>query len=64
MSATGLGNQGGGISAIESLVMKPPAHPTYDLKEVIKLALSEDAGDRGPFSSLLSTFPNFYFFLK
>ncbi|KAG8366714.1 hypothetical protein BUALT_Bualt17G0108100 [Buddleja alternifolia] len=28
-----------------SLVVKPPAHPTYDLKAVIKLALSEDAGD-------------------
>lgn len=30
-----------------SLVVKPPAHPTYDLKGVIQLALSEDAGDRG-----------------
>ncbi|KAK4484174.1 hypothetical protein RD792_011395 [Penstemon davidsonii] len=28
-------------------VIKPPAHPTYDLKAVIQLALSEDAGDRG-----------------
>ena len=25
----------------------PPAHPTYDLKAVIALALAEDAGDRG-----------------
>jgi len=25
----------------------PPAHPTYDLRAVIALALSEDAGDRG-----------------
>ncbi|CAA0817185.1 Nicotinate-nucleotide pyrophosphorylase [Striga hermonthica] len=30
-----------------SLSIKPPAHPTYDLKAVIQLALSEDAGDRG-----------------
>ncbi|GER48794.1 nicotinate-nucleotide pyrophosphorylase[carboxylating] [Striga asiatica] len=30
-----------------SLAIKPPAHPTYDLKAVIQLALSEDAGDRG-----------------
>nr|GMD13685.1 nicotinate-nucleotide pyrophosphorylase [carboxylating], chloroplastic-like isoform X2 [Ipomoea batatas] len=33
--------------AVESLAVKPPAHPTYDLKGVIHLALSEDAGDRG-----------------
>lgn len=25
----------------------PPAHPTYDLRAVIALALAEDAGDRG-----------------
>lgn len=25
----------------------PPAHPTYDLRAVIVLALAEDAGDRG-----------------
>uniref|UniRef100_B2RFT0 Quinolinate phosphoribosyltransferase [decarboxylating] 1 n=1 Tax=Nicotiana glauca TaxID=4090 RepID=QPT1_NICGL len=34
-------------NAVESLVVKPPAHPTYDLKGVIQLALSEDAGDLG-----------------
>jgi hypothetical protein len=27
--------------------VKPPSHPTYDMKGVIKLALAEDAGDRG-----------------
>eukprot|EP00262_Sarcandra_glabra_P001010 TRINITY_DN11027_c0_g1_i1.p1 TRINITY_DN11027_c0_g1~~TRINITY_DN11027_c0_g1_i1.p1 ORF type:complete len:362 (-),score=58.19 TRINITY_DN11027_c0_g1_i1:326-1411(-) len=31
----------------QSMVIKPPSHPTYDLQAVIKLALSEDAGDRG-----------------
>lgn len=31
----------------KSLTIKPPSHPTYDLKGVIKLALAEDAGDRG-----------------
>ncbi|KAA8529066.1 hypothetical protein F0562_033446 [Nyssa sinensis] len=35
-----------GIS-LEPMVVKPPSHPTYDLKGVIKLALAEDAGDRG-----------------
>ncbi|XP_060214627.1 quinolinate phosphoribosyltransferase [decarboxylating] 1a isoform X2 [Lycium barbarum] len=35
---------------VESLVVKPPAHPTYDLKGVIQLALSEDAGDLGDVS--------------
>ncbi|KAL3830803.1 hypothetical protein ACJIZ3_019605 [Penstemon smallii] len=36
------------MSAIATkTVLKPPAHPTYDLKAVIQLALSEDAGDRG-----------------
>lgn len=34
--------------SIESVIVKPPpVHPTYDLKGVIKLALSEDAGDKG-----------------
>lgn len=51
MSATGYS----GIS-LESLAVKPPSHPTYDLKGVIKLALAEDAADRGlwslPFDSL------------
>ncbi|XP_065857233.1 nicotinate-nucleotide pyrophosphorylase [carboxylating], chloroplastic [Euphorbia lathyris] len=31
----------------QSMTIKPPSHPTYDLKGVIKLALDEDAGDRG-----------------
>jgi hypothetical protein len=31
----------------------PPVHPTYDLKAVIALALSEDAGDRGTQSASL-----------
>lgn len=31
----------------ESMAIKPPSHPTYDLNGVIKLALAEDAGDRG-----------------
>ncbi|OWM86227.1 nicotinate-nucleotide pyrophosphorylase [carboxylating], chloroplastic isoform X2 [Punica granatum] len=30
-----------------SLTVKPPSHPTYDLKGIIKLALTEDAGNRG-----------------
>lgn len=29
----------------------PPAHPTYDLQHVIRLALAEDAGDRGTSSA-------------
>lgn len=45
MSAVGTINNLG--KAVESLAVKPPAHPTYDLKGVIQLALSEDAGDRG-----------------
>ncbi|XP_019164864.1 PREDICTED: nicotinate-nucleotide pyrophosphorylase [carboxylating], chloroplastic [Ipomoea nil] len=45
MSAVGTINNLG--KAVESLAVKPPAHPTYDLKGVIHLALSEDAGDRG-----------------
>ncbi|CAD6223892.1 unnamed protein product [Miscanthus lutarioriparius] len=35
----------------------PPAHPTYDLKAVIALALAEDAGDRGDVSCL-ATIPS------
>ncbi|KAJ9152325.1 hypothetical protein P3X46_025903 [Hevea brasiliensis] len=31
----------------QSMTIKPPSHPTYDLKGVIKLALAEDSGDRG-----------------
>lgn len=33
-------------------VKPPPVHPTYDLKGVIKLALSEDAGDKGDVTCL------------
>lgn len=44
MSAMATKNAG---RTVESLVVKPPAHPTYDLKGVIQLALSEDAGDLG-----------------
>nr|KYP76772.1 putative nicotinate-nucleotide pyrophosphorylase [carboxylating] [Cajanus cajan] len=33
--------------SFESFAIKPPEHPTYDLKGIIKLALAEDAGDRG-----------------
>ncbi|KAI5677087.1 hypothetical protein M9H77_08037 [Catharanthus roseus] len=35
------------VFPVESLTVNPPQHPTYDLKQVIKLALSEDAGDLG-----------------
>uniref|UniRef100_A0A0E0B6A3 nicotinate-nucleotide diphosphorylase (carboxylating) n=1 Tax=Oryza glumipatula TaxID=40148 RepID=A0A0E0B6A3_9ORYZ len=34
------------MSAEARVPVAPPAHPTYDLKAVIDLALSEDAGDR------------------
>lgn len=50
MSATATRNVG---MSVGSLVVKPPAHPTYDLKGVIQLALSEDAGDRGKITILL-----------
>lgn len=29
----------------------PPPHPTYDLEEVIRIALDEDAGDLGDVTS-------------
>ncbi|XWS34508.1 hypothetical protein CRYUN_Cryun21dG0044400 [Craigia yunnanensis] len=35
-----------GVS-FEAVAIKPPSHPTYDLKGIIKLALAEDAGNRG-----------------
>lgn len=47
MSAMATKNAG---RTMDSLVVKPPAHPTYDLKGVIQLALSEDAGDLGDVS--------------
>ncbi|KAJ8486295.1 hypothetical protein OPV22_018780 [Ensete ventricosum] len=37
---------------VESMAVKPPSHPTYDLKAVIALALSEDAGDLGDVTCL------------
>ncbi|XP_030529199.1 nicotinate-nucleotide pyrophosphorylase [carboxylating], chloroplastic isoform X2 [Rhodamnia argentea] len=37
----------GHAASFERMAVKPPSHPTYDLKGVIKLALAEDAGDRG-----------------
>ncbi|KAL8257490.1 hypothetical protein R6Q59_029531 [Mikania micrantha] len=49
MTATTNVNYG---KSIESLIVKPPIHPTYDLKGVIKLALSEDAGDKGDVTCL------------
>ena len=49
MSVTETSNPG---ISFESMIIKPPSHPTYDLKGVIKLALAEDAGDRGFDSSL------------
>jgi len=42
MSVTETSNPG---ISFESMIIKPPSHPTYDLKGVIKLALAEDAGD-------------------
>ncbi|KAM5567060.1 nicotinate-nucleotide pyrophosphorylase [carboxylating], chloroplastic [Rosa sericea] len=41
----------------ESLPIKPPSHPTYDLLGVIKSALAEDAGDRGDVTCL-ATIPS------
>ncbi|XP_042488367.1 nicotinate-nucleotide pyrophosphorylase [carboxylating], chloroplastic [Macadamia integrifolia] len=35
------------VVPLKSMVVKPPSHPTYDLKGIIKLALAEDAGDLG-----------------
>ncbi|XP_076914656.1 quinolinate phosphoribosyltransferase [decarboxylating] 1a-like [Bidens hawaiensis] len=40
------------VKSIEPVIVKPPVHPTYDLKGVIKLALSEDAGDKGDVTCL------------
>ncbi|CAN7044069.1 hypothetical protein BRARA_B03039 [Brassica rapa] len=46
MSASATQTAGGGVSH-GSMAIKPPSHPTYDLKAVIELALAEDAGDTG-----------------
>ncbi|KAL5553393.1 hypothetical protein UlMin_040794 [Ulmus minor] len=56
MSATKSATQKSGIS-YDSMVVKPPLHPTYDLKEVVKLALAEDAADRGDVTSM-ATIPS------
>ncbi|XP_020582536.1 nicotinate-nucleotide pyrophosphorylase [carboxylating], chloroplastic isoform X2 [Phalaenopsis equestris] len=47
----------GSTASAESLVVKPPSHPTYDIKAVIALALAEDAGDLGDVTSL-ATIPS------
>lgn len=52
MSARGTGVKTQGVVTTDSLVIKPPAHPTYDLNAVIKLALAEDAGNLGLLSLL------------
>ncbi|KAJ1425417.1 Quinolinate phosphoribosyl transferase, C-terminal [Sesbania bispinosa] len=49
MSATQVTNS---RISYESFAIKPPVHPTYDLKGIIKLALAEDAGDRGDVTCL------------
>ncbi|CAK8570352.1 unnamed protein product [Lathyrus sativus] len=49
MSATEVTNP---TIAYDSFTVKPPLHPTYDLKGIIKLALAEDAGDRGDVTCL------------
>ncbi|KAE8698989.1 Nicotinate-nucleotide pyrophosphorylase [Hibiscus syriacus] len=33
--------------SLEAMAIKPPSHPTYDLRDIINLALAEDAGNRG-----------------
>ncbi|KAB1208193.1 Nicotinate-nucleotide pyrophosphorylase [carboxylating], chloroplastic [Morella rubra] len=38
--------------SFESVTLKPPLHPTYDLKGVIQLALAEDAGGQGDVTSM------------
>lgn len=49
MSATEVTNP---TISYESFAVKPPLHPTYDLKGIIKLALAEDAGDQGDITCL------------
>lgn len=48
---------------VDPMVVRPPSHPTYDLKAVIRLALSEDAGDRGVFLFFAPLFPVKFRFL-
>lgn len=38
--------------SFESMALKPPLHPTYDLKGIINLALAEDAGGQGDVTSM------------
>ncbi|KAI3790841.1 hypothetical protein L2E82_04205 [Cichorium intybus] len=49
MAATTTLNHG---KSIESAILKPPVHPTYHLNGVIKLALSDDSGDKGDVTCL------------
>ncbi|KAI5069193.1 hypothetical protein GOP47_0015494 [Adiantum capillus-veneris] len=41
-----------------SVRIPPPAHPTYDIKRVIKEALLEDAGDKGDVTSIATIPPD------
>ncbi|XP_048318995.2 quinolinate phosphoribosyltransferase [decarboxylating] 1a [Ziziphus jujuba] len=43
--------------SMKSIAVKPPSHPTYDLRGVIKLALAEDAADLGDVTSM-ATIPS------
>ncbi|KAG0612765.1 hypothetical protein M758_6G050300 [Ceratodon purpureus] len=47
-------------SSAESVefAIPPPAHPTYDLLNVIRLALAEDAGDQGDVTCLATMTPD------
>ncbi|XP_028759064.1 nicotinate-nucleotide pyrophosphorylase [carboxylating], chloroplastic isoform X1 [Neltuma alba] len=49
MSSTGVTSS---TTTPKSFAIKPPMHPTYDLKNIIKLALAEDAGDKGDVTCL------------
>ncbi|XP_010518540.1 PREDICTED: nicotinate-nucleotide pyrophosphorylase [carboxylating], chloroplastic-like [Camelina sativa] len=51
MSASATQTPGGGVSQ-GSMAIKPPSHPTYDLKAVVNLALAEDAGHTGDVTCL------------
>ncbi|XP_010527769.1 PREDICTED: nicotinate-nucleotide pyrophosphorylase [carboxylating], chloroplastic isoform X2 [Tarenaya hassleriana] len=44
--------------ANDSMAIKPPSHPNYDLKGAIKLALAEDAGDRGDVTCMATIPPD------
>ncbi|XP_021293504.1 nicotinate-nucleotide pyrophosphorylase [carboxylating], chloroplastic isoform X3 [Herrania umbratica] len=43
--------------SFEAVAIKPPSHPTYDLKGIIKLALAEDAGGRAGDVTCMATIP-------